>query len=252
MLQQGISGALSHFAGTAAAKSTSKKRNVPAEGSTVVGAKAEAAATHAEKSAVRYIVFVGRRFLCRQIYVVHAQMSNAVGSHGPCPTRLSRVHLVMAALRTWEFPTGCRALAAGQNSSGELGLGHAQNVVRDFAPLLPPGRRAGGGLAPALFGAASCGGGYTLLYDEENVATLACGEQDGGSSGLAKPQRVLAPLPALRGVRIRALASGLSHSLALAEDGRVFAWGRNADGKTAIRPVQRLPCATRVACTMNI
>jgi alpha-tubulin suppressor-like RCC1 family protein len=44
----------------------------------------------------------------------------------------------------------------------------------------------------------------------------------------------------------------LSHSLALAEDGRVFAWGRNADGKTAIRPVQRLPCATRVACTMNI
>jgi alpha-tubulin suppressor-like RCC1 family protein len=159
----------------------------------------------------------------------------------------------MAALRTWDFPTGCRALAAGQNSSGELGLGHAQNVVRDFAPLLPPASPG----APALFGAAACGGGYTLLYDEENVATLACGEQDGGSSGLkAKTQRLLAPLPALRGVRIRALASGLSHSLALAEDGRVFAWGRNADGTPAIRPVQRLPCAAcaikRDACTMHI
>ena len=143
----------------------------------------------------------------------------------------------MAALRTWDFPTGCRALTAGQNSSGELGLGRAQNVVRDFAPLLPPLPGA-----PALFGAAACGGSYTLLYDEENVATLACGEQD-GSSGLAKPQRVLAPLPALHGVRIRALSSGLSHSLALAEDGRVFAWGRNADGTPAICPVQRLPCA---------
>ena len=49
-----------------------------------------------------------------------------------------------------------------------------------------------------------------------------------------------------------ALNIGRAIALALAEDGRVFAWGRNADGKTAIRPVQRLPCATRVACTMNI
>eukprot|EP00802_Teleaulax_amphioxeia_P021182 Tamp_21517.p2 GENE.Tamp_21517~~Tamp_21517.p2 ORF type:complete len:244 (+),score=23.90 Tamp_21517:34-732(+) len=131
----------------------------------------------------------------------------------------------MASHRAWDFPAGCRALAAGQNSSGELGLGHAHNVVRDFAALRPPSPTP----SRALFGAAACGGGYTLVYDEENAATLACGEQDGGSSGLAQPQRVLAALPALRGVRIRALASGLSHSLALAEDGRVFAWGRNAD-----------------------
>jgi hypothetical protein len=58
MLQLDSSGAHSHFAEPSAAKSASKKRRVPAEGSTVVGAKAEAAATHAEKSAVRYIVFV--------------------------------------------------------------------------------------------------------------------------------------------------------------------------------------------------
>ena len=156
------------------------------------------------------------------------------------PGRTAARTPAMASHRAWDFPAGCRALAAGQNSSGELGLGHAHNVVRDFAALRPPSPTP----SRALFGAAACGGGYTLVYDEENAATLACGEQDGGSSGLAQPQRVLAALPALRGVRIRALASGLSHSLALAEDGRVFAWGRNADGALppACAPVRKRWC----------
>jgi hypothetical protein len=119
-----------------------------------------------------------------------------------------------------EFPAGCRALAAGQNSSGECGLGLAQHVVREFAPL--PG--------PTRLTAAACGGGYTVVYDEQRVETYNCGEQ-GSGSGCSHPQRVLVIVPALCGIRVRAFACGLSHSLAMSEDGLVLAWGRNADGQ---------------------
>jgi E3 ubiquitin-protein ligase HERC2 len=47
----------------------------------------------------------------------------------------------------------------------------------------------------------------------------------GVKAGREKPKRV----EALRGVRVISVAVGFSHTLALAEDGLVYAWGKNED-----------------------
>jgi alpha-tubulin suppressor-like RCC1 family protein len=107
--------------------------------------------------------------------------------------------------RPWKFPLGFQALAAGQNSSGELGMNSSQHVVSTFSQVPLPG-----GIS-----AVACGGSHTLMYDEQRAETYSCGEQDAGGSALSRPVRVLTPLPALRGVRLRALACGLGHSLVI-------------------------------------
>ena len=134
-----------------------------------------------------------------------------------------------------DFPAGWRVLAAGQNSSGECGLGLQQHVVREFRALTVLG---GARCRVSCRGArrqkktwdvvAACGGASTLIYDEDCEETLACGEQ--GSDG-SRHTHKLAVLPSLSAVRIRSLASGLSHSLAICEAGVVLAWGRNSSGQ---------------------
>jgi hypothetical protein len=114
----------------------------------------------------------------------------------------------------FDFAAGCRALAAGQNSSGECGLA-LQHVVQKFLPVRTLGAR----------GPAACGGSYTLIHDRQGVETLACGEQDGSGRGDSRRAQ-LTIIPALSAVRIRALASGLSHSLAITESGELLAWVR--------------------------
>jgi alpha-tubulin suppressor-like RCC1 family protein len=39
------------------------------------------------------------------------------------------------------------------------------------------------------------------------------------------------PVAAMAGVRVRSVAAGGFHSLALSLDGRVYSWGRNAEGQ---------------------
>jgi len=129
-------------------------------------------------------------------------------------------------MENWNGTRVCRVFAAGQNASGELGLGLSQNVVRDFAQVQLPG----GSNCELLITAAACGGGYSLVFDALNCRTYTCGEQD-GVGGLSKPKRELVPLPALCGVHLIQLSCGLNHSLALTRDGAVLAWGRNADGQ---------------------
>jgi len=147
--------------------------------------------------------------------------------HGPFSTSAA----------SWGFPSACRVLVAGQNLSGELGLGLTQHTVREFHPL--PFSEGG------LLSAAACGGGYTVVTDARG-GVWHCGDQDGGSTGLAKSQRVLTPVRALSGVKVAALASGLSHSLAMTDDGLVFAWGRNADGQCGATLDCWNVCAPRV------
>ena len=113
-------------------------------------------------------------------------------------------------MENWNGSRVCRVFAAGQNASGELGLGLSQNVVRDFAQVQLPG----GSNCELLITAAACGGGYSVVFDALNCRTYTCGEQD-GVGGLSKPKRELVPLPALCGVHLIQLSCGLNHSLAL-------------------------------------
>jgi alpha-tubulin suppressor-like RCC1 family protein len=61
---------------------------------------------------------------------------------------------------------------------------------------------------------------------------LACGEgAPAGHGDENKAVSVLTPVAALAAVRVRSVAAGFSHSLALGWDGRVHSWGQNARGQ---------------------
>lgn len=111
--------------------------------------------------------------------------------------------------------------AWGSNECGQLGLANAGNVL---TPTPIPG------LARVIQIAA--GSRFSLAIDEDGDV-WAWGANDRGQLGngsrtagcRAEPQRISLPMPAT------AIAAGNAHAVALLEDGRVFAWGDNAEGQ---------------------
>lgn len=112
--------------------------------------------------------------------------------------------------------------AWGRDNRGQLGLG--TTAARRFDPLTSP---AFGEAVDAAIGLE-----HSLVLGEDGVL-LASGENDLGQLGdgteapSATPVEVALP----GGVDVAAIAAGESHSLALLEDGRVFAWGENDFGQ---------------------
>lgn len=108
----------------------------------------------------------------------------------------------------------------GRNSQGQLGLTGLSSTNR---PAIIPGLSnlvavaAGGGHALALTGAGLVWS-WGLNSDEQLGRAT--------SSGTTNPPAVVPGL-----TNITALAAGDRHSLALAADGRVFAWGDNSSGQ---------------------
>ncbi|XP_047338143.1 ultraviolet-B receptor UVR8-like [Impatiens glandulifera] len=115
----------------------------------------------------------------------------------------------------------------GRGEDGQLGLGDAEDR-----------------LVPAQLGALDdhdivsviCGADHTIALSESSKQVYSWGWGDfgrlghGNSSDLFIPQ----PIKALQGLRIRQIACGDSHCLAVTMEGEVQSWGRNQNGQLGL------------------
>lgn len=115
--------------------------------------------------------------------------------------------------------------AWGYNSNGQLGTGSDAFSEEDPAPV--------SSLAGVDIAELAPGTTYTLATTDEGVV-WGWGANDTGQlgTGQAGPnERTPVPIPPLAGESVAALAAGSLHSVALAADGRLLAWGHNGEGQ---------------------
>jgi alpha-tubulin suppressor-like RCC1 family protein len=114
----------------------------------------------------------------------------------------------------------------GRNSEGQLGMGDLSDQA---LPTLVPG------MTPLVSISAS----ETHSLCVKNGQVFAWGRNDYGQLGVATnlgtttPLLSPAPVPTFTASPIIKVAAGANHSLALAQDGTVWAWGRNLNGQLA-------------------
>ncbi|GAB2229078.1 hypothetical protein Droror1_Dr00023213 [Drosera rotundifolia] len=115
----------------------------------------------------------------------------------------------------------------GRGEDGQLGLGDPEDR------LLPVQLSALDGHDVSSI---TCGADHTIAYSESRMQVYSWGWGDfgrlghGNSSDLFTPQ----PIRALEGVRIRQIACGDSHCLAVTVQGEVASWGRNQNGQLGL------------------
>ena len=117
-----------------------------------------------------------------------------------------------------------RVFACGDNSNGQLGLGHEEQMITFTAvPTLPDGKVATQVIA---------GEDYTMIIAEDGTV-FACGWNAEGQLGLGDTthRNTFTEVTLPDGVVAVQLTSGEMHTMILAEDGTVFACGWNAYGQ---------------------
>jgi alpha-tubulin suppressor-like RCC1 family protein len=114
-------------------------------------------------------------------------------------------------------------LAWGENALGQLGTGTKRNRSRPARVKIPAGTR---------IKAISAGCDHNLVLTTSGHV-LAWGFNDDGQLGIGshrnrlRPARVKFP----GHPKIKIIAAGCDHSLAVAASGQLYGWGRNADGE---------------------
>ncbi|KAG9131684.1 hypothetical protein Leryth_009413 [Lithospermum erythrorhizon] len=115
----------------------------------------------------------------------------------------------------------------GRGEDGQLGLGDADDR------LTPTHVRAldGHDIVSVI-----CGADHTVAYSESNLRVYSWGWGDFGRLGHGNSSDVFTPQPikALQGLRIRQIACGDSHCLALTMEGHLRSWGRNQNGQLGL------------------
>ncbi|KAL2936214.1 Ultraviolet-B receptor UVR8 [Bienertia sinuspersici] len=115
----------------------------------------------------------------------------------------------------------------GRGEDGQLGHGDAEDR------FLPVQLSA---LDRYEVNSITCGADHTLAYSEPLLQVFSWGWGDfgrlghGNSSDLFIPQ----PIKAFDGIKIKQIACGDSHCLAVTMDGEVASWGRNQNGQIGI------------------
>ncbi|PIA47632.1 hypothetical protein AQUCO_01400330v1 [Aquilegia coerulea] len=82
----------------------------------------------------------------------------------------------------------------------------------------------------------TCGADHTTAYSDSSLQVYSWGWGDFGRLGHGNSSDVFTPQPvkALQGIRIRQIACGDSHCLAVTMDGEVQSWGRNQNGQLGL------------------
>jgi alpha-tubulin suppressor-like RCC1 family protein len=121
--------------------------------------------------------------------------------------------------------------AFGAASSGQLGLGETDGA---FVPTAIVTTALGDRAVVQV----SAGGAHSLLLADDG-AVFAFGENTNGKTGRGTTSSVTPSAEAIHttnlgGRAIAQVSAGAHHSLVLATDGTVFAFGSNADGRTGL------------------
>eukprot|EP00052_Salpingoeca_macrocollata_P012705 m.99075 g.99075 ORF g.99075 m.99075 type:complete len:490 (+) comp18590_c0_seq4:353-1822(+) len=129
-------------------------------------------------------------------------------------------------------------LVTGLNSSGQLGLGHYENV-NSFQRV------------PFFDGhdliSVSCGRSHTVVITNQGV--FGCGTNYHGQNGLGsmtKPSCHFEEVVSLRKVPMTEVACGWDHTLFLSQEGELFSCGWGADGQTGLGHTDCVRIPTRV------
>ncbi|NLH98577.1 MAG: hypothetical protein GX446_03690 [Chthonomonadales bacterium] len=131
-----------------------------------------------------------------------------------------------------------RLYAFGANGYGQLGVG---DTIDRTSPTLVSG---------PITGVKAIAGGYghsmVLLNDGR---LFAWGWNGYGQLGLGDKRDRLAPVEVteLLGRRVAAVSAGFAHTLAITEDGALWAWGLNSDGQLGLGDVSPRLAPVRVA-----
>lgn len=112
----------------------------------------------------------------------------------------------------------------GRGEDGQLGHGDAEDI------LVPTVLNMLDGLKIISI---ICGADHTTAYSESELQVYSWGWGDFGRLGHGNSSDVFTPQPikALHGIRIKQIACGDSHCLAVTMMGEVQSWGRNQNGQ---------------------
>ncbi|CAA0839519.1 Ultraviolet-B receptor UVR8 [Striga hermonthica] len=157
------------------------------------------------------------------------QSSSSSGSGGRASSGpIRRVLLISAgASHSVALLSGNVVCSWGRGEDGQLGHGDAEE--RFFPTQLSA-------LNDEEIVSVTCGADHTTAYSESKLQVYSWGWGDfgrlghGNSSDLFSPQ----PIKALHGLRIRQIACGDSHCLAVTMEGQVQSWGRNQNGQLGL------------------
>ncbi|CAL1381160.1 unnamed protein product [Linum trigynum] len=115
----------------------------------------------------------------------------------------------------------------GRGEDGQLGHGDAEDRLSPTQLSRLDGHQ---------IASVTCGADHTTAYSDSTSEVYSWGWGDfgrlghGNSSDLFTPQ----PIKALHGLKIRQIACGDSHCLAVTMDGEVQSWGRNQNGQLGL------------------
>ncbi|XP_059624482.1 ultraviolet-B receptor UVR8 isoform X2 [Cornus florida] len=159
---------------------------------------------------------------------------------------IRRVLLISAgASHSLALLSGNVVCSWGRGEDGQLGHGDAEDR---FSPTH----------LSALDGheivSVTCGADHTTAYSESHMQAYSWGWGDfgrlghGNSSDLFTPQ----PIKALQGLRIKQIACGDSHCLAVTMEGEVQSWGRNQNGQLGLGTTEDSLVPQRIAAFQGV
>ncbi|WKX92650.1 hypothetical protein Q1695_010576 [Nippostrongylus brasiliensis] len=151
-------------------------------------------------------------------------------------------------------------LGCGLSEDGQLGLGsRSAPCVRLPEQIVGAPLSSNGTSVTSI----ACGEKHTLILADDGKMWSVGGNEDGqlGRGSRGPGSFTIYPVSFSGGVEIIQVAAGRSHSLAVADDGRLFAWGSNEHGQLAMpaqvswqdtpRRVYELNEVVQVACGPN-
>ncbi|XP_056850563.1 ultraviolet-B receptor UVR8 isoform X2 [Raphanus sativus] len=123
--------------------------------------------------------------------------------------------------------TGDVVCSWGRGEDGQLGHGDAEDR---------PSPTQLSALDDHQIVSVTCGADHTVAYSESRSEVYSWGWGDFGRLGHGNSSDLFTPLPikALHGVRIKQIACGDSHCLAVTMEGEVQSWGRNQNGQLGL------------------
>jgi alpha-tubulin suppressor-like RCC1 family protein len=162
-------------------------------------------------------------------YNAYGQLGTGNNDRKPTPERLACAALdgvrivgcAAGSFFTHLVSDDGRVFAMGQNDHGQLGTG---DTTRVNTPTEIDAAHFGG--APVA--AVACGHSHTMAITRGEGKLYCWGYGESGRTGLGHTDDATTPQPvvgALADARVVRIAAGMNHSCALAEDGRVFAFG---------------------------